>query len=125
MEIRQRMLFRQTGNEGRHDPYGYEEFILKLNGKNKAKLHKGLIEYLEVDGKRIDFPSQEQIEEAFGLSEKWIERAYQKINQLPKVCPECGCGEFDMVSGYPGESLVICRNCKEILSCAFNESAVM
>lgn len=42
----------KSGKEGpSHDPYGYEEFTFEKDGK-KYKVHYGLAQYVEIDGKR-------------------------------------------------------------------------
>jgi hypothetical protein len=41
------------------------------------------------------------------------------------VCRKCGCEEVEYQSGFPGETFIICAECKEIISEEFNESAIM
>jgi hypothetical protein len=45
----------KQGTEGpKHDPYGYEEWVVERKGRPTAKIHIGLAFWSEVDGKRLD-----------------------------------------------------------------------
>lgn len=43
----------------------------------------------------------------------------------PMACAECGSTHMDWESGFPGESLLVCQECKHINGSSFNEGAII
>jgi hypothetical protein len=116
----------KNGSEGpAHDPYGYREWIVKKNG-HKIVGHFGLACWVKVDGRRVadDESSQQVFEREVGVSLSSLERAYERLHN-PGRCTSCGGKELDTVDGFPGETLVTCARCGEVVSCDFDESAII
>jgi hypothetical protein len=140
---------RKSGSEGpKHDPYSYEEFSVEKDDGRTAVLHLGLGEWLILNGKKKtvdDFlpdPAEmngirnawdvaRQIasnrmfiafEEVLGITLKSWTRAEQKLHSR---CPKCKGHDLERVSGYPGETFLICSKCKEIVDSHFNEAAII
>jgi hypothetical protein len=137
----------KTGSEGpHHDPYGYIEFTFtrkRIQRKGKTVvLHLGLAEWIQINDRKLDAPrrlrmSNSHNARAIGKARmKWFndrfakETGYSRV-QWERFCRKarercrCGCKQFETQSGYPGESFEVCTNCGAIVSCDFNESAII
>ena len=129
----------KVGSEGpSHDPYSYSETTIWFRGR-KIEFHDGLAMWLKVDGEKYkpavdrnqDFGEYEKqlykaykdkIEEVLGFSLTQLERWNRK---LKSKCRKCGSKNFKWVSGFPGESLLICSDCNDAIDYNFNESAII
>lgn len=119
----------KTGTEGpRHDPYGYEEYTFEVESK-KYKLHLGLCDYLEKNGKALT-ENYDGILKIFpSILNKRLDQFLEEVAKLEnhedEVCPKCGCPQCNWKNGHPGETLLICDNCGEVLDSIFNESQII
>lgn len=116
------MVYKRTlevieGTEGKpHDPYGYTEFIYKVN-EIVITLKLGISERLEFqDGKaKAIYIKGDAAIKSFtditGLTPQQFERSYNKIHYLKTACPECGSHDQYWVEGFPGEQLALCAPC--------------
>lgn len=115
----------KTGSEGpRHDPYGYTEITVDRQDGRVVTLHSGLAYWCKVylNGKLVlTFDNEQTIEKMFtrfaGISSHKAEEIYYARRT---ICDKCGCNDCHTVNGYPGETLYICNNCDEIVTCDFN-----
>ena len=114
--ITTRTLSKRSGTEGpHHDPYGYEELIVKCNGFT-YKLHLGLRVYFEMttpQGAKFAEEDEAVATEWFkwytGLTPDQFGKAYQRLHDCPRRCPHCH-GRLRCGSGYVGEAIVFCDN---------------
>ena len=122
----------KTGSEGpRHDPYHYREMIVRHNG-NTTIIHEGLMVWLRHNDADIPRPSTKSDREesdwyrkAFiklvGFTPEQIERIHRRLRAR---CSHCGGKRFINVPGFPGETLVVCESCNQIVDGTFDISAV-
>lgn len=128
MQITERRLTLKNGTEGpRFDPYSCKEMTVVQNG-DRITFHTGLRDFLSVNNETIISRNYDKCAEKFkeltGLDERMFLRAYDRINTVTR-CPECGSKSFEWVQGYPGEELLICTKCREVVGSNFNESQIM
>lgn len=108
------------GTEGpMHDPYAFTEYSTEINGE-VVKLHCGIDEYLEIDGKKI------RSDKAYSEFESLIGYTIDELINWdePYICKNCGCSDTETSSGYPGESFEICCKCGTVVHYDFNEKAI-
>jgi hypothetical protein len=136
VEITKRTLSRRTGSEGpQHDPYSFTEWTVDTN-LSTVTLHSGLAQWVEVNGDRWSHSSFnswgehyeegiKMLEETFeletGIPVSKLEKYYDRIHH-PKHC--CAKPQLEWKRGYPGEHLLICSNCGELLDSEFYLSEV-
>ncbi len=119
----------KTGREGpAYDPYGFTEITIETNMK-KVTIHLGLDCYLKVFGQKDKDTEHctdlvmKAFERHVGCSYDSVVRAFYKLRDR---CPHCGSRKgFESYSGYIGETLHVCRNCKAIAYEDFDESAII
>ena len=132
----------RSGVEGpRHDPYGWTERIVHRSFVTVIH-HEGLGEYVEIrpvhrgEPKLVSRPFRYSAE-LWG--EEWVRHVWEiwagfplarfdKYHHRLHAPPRrCGCGSYnlDWVDGYPGEQLLICMDCRDVLTASFNEAAVI
>lgn len=118
-------LATRTGSEGpRHDPYAFTETTVLRKGR-KVTVHEGLACWLQLDGEEVSANDDVVVRENFkrltgfspGQIEKFIHRAQSR-------CGRCGKSDMVEMSGYPGETFLVCAHCDLICGSAFNRSAV-
>lgn len=123
----------KTGTEGpRHDPYSYTEYSIILPDGREVTMHEGLGEYLKVDGEVVTtgYDNYHKMLQEFirltGIDphqvEKYRERA--KFKRATGSCPEGGKHKAVWQHGHPGEHLLICQKCDEILDSRFVRSEI-
>lgn len=134
-------IWKENGKEGpKHDPYGYERLCVE-KGDKVVKFHMGLQDYVEINGiihratlttdlkSFIETGIFNQLDKIFeketGLTVKSFQKAYERINAVPENCPDCNGRSFSWQGGYPGETLLICTDCKTIIDSEFNEGAII
>jgi hypothetical protein len=118
----------KTGTEGpRHDPYAYTE--ITVDGRNgRTTYHSGLGEWVQApDGKEFypgEGPTLTYIFKRFvGVVPSVAER-FANMAPYKRHAAKCSSRKFETVSGYPGETLVTCSACGEVVETHFNASAV-
>lgn len=121
----------RRGTEGpRHDPYGYEELVVshkrEMNQKEQEiVLHSGLAEWIEVDGVKhvlYDGACETIFEDLVGIDPVLLMRI---VENRQYRCKRCNTDKYmEWVSGYPGESLLICRKCGQIAHSEVNMEAI-
>lgn len=119
----------RRGSEGpKHDPYSYTEITVNKSRNGFVKFHFGLDTWCEgnkikVHGEPTAFDFFEQL---VGVHPIVLETSVQrrKRKQIERHLKNHN-AEGQTVSGYPGESFLICEKCGEFLSSHFNESAVL
>jgi hypothetical protein len=113
----------KTGSEGpNHDPYSFIEYKIE-----NMTIHLGLAEFIKVNKVKVAKTYKEC--ESWLLQNKntKLEDLIQEIEDAlhqPKPC-KCGCKEATWRSGFPGEHLLICDNCKDVLDSEFCESEII
>lgn len=124
-DITKRQLDIKSGSEGpKYDLYSYTDYIVHQNGETFI-LHDGLGVYLKVNKQIVAHGrnSRHLFKSMTGFeNEKSFMKAYNKIRSR---CPRCHGKRFEWQSGYPGESLKICLDCKEIVDSSFNEFEII
>jgi hypothetical protein len=124
------IIQRQSGTEGpSHDPYGYTRYTFLKNGL-RTDLHLGLGISLDLptgvryQGGDSDIDHLTKVfEEVTGLRVKTIDKAVDRIH----YAEHCSCGSRKLREreGFPGETLLICVKCGDIVGSRFNESAII
>lgn len=112
----------KSGTEGpRQDPYSYTEYHVR-----GVVLHLGLAEWIRVQG-HDRLPEHgvtplECFERLTGFTPDLLEKAYRKSISR---CRKCGCKRLESQSGFPGEELIVCSRCGEIITTEFHESEII
>jgi len=123
----------RCGTEGpRHDPYGYKEITVTRSDGREATLHSGLAEWMTYNDGRVTRRFEDPIdilwskfEACVGISPELAERAFHRVKENRIRHHACGMKHLNEVSGYPGETFLMCEKCKAILDSSFNESAII
>jgi len=129
----------RTGTEGpAHDPYSYGEYTFSLGLRLILRIHQGLGEWLEVieyDGEGGKYSTRFRGDEMVKKFEEvtgWdITKFVDFIEELDKEssefesCPKCGSESIEWTEGFPGESVLMCQSCKEVLDSRFCEEQIM
>lgn len=124
----------KTGSEGpKWDPYGYIEIEFTKTDGTIVTYHGGLAEWCKVectDGKKYEINNLEEASILFkletGLTPDEAESLYYQIDaRKNKQCQKCGSHKVEWQDGYPGEELLVCGKCGEVVNCHFDESAVI
>jgi hypothetical protein len=128
VKVTERRLGLHTGTEGTwHDPYSYRELTVFQNG-HVVMFHTGLFDFLKVDGEKVMSGDYSKcvlkFEQLTGLNEYSFMRAYDRLNRIDK-CPNCNCRSFMWVQGFPGERLLMCNKCHEIIDSEFIQSQII
>jgi len=138
--VTQRRLSVRTGSEGpHHDPYGYKELTTEITvggHTNVVTLHSGLGTWVEVNGDKIDHSSIQSwgdryeegsamlltlFENLTGVAPKNFQKYLDQIQSHKKCCSK---PVWNWERGYPGEYLLVCQNCHEIVDHQFRLSEV-
>jgi hypothetical protein len=122
----------RTGSEGpRHDPYHYEEITVTRPDGRKVVLHQGLAEWMTYfDGRVLrEFQDrshilQSKFEIVAGVSVNVAAKAFHEKTNRPIKYHACGQKHLQWVSGFPGEQLLHCTKCGDIVGSTFNRSAI-
>ena len=117
----------RTGTEGpKHDPYSYTEYSVTLLDGRTITLHADLEKYLKVDDSIIDHGDYETLLRRFvqltGIDPHQVEKYHEK-RPLGK-CSKGGKHQATWEHGHPGEHLLICQKCGEILDSRFVRSEI-
>ena len=131
----------KSGTEGpRHDPYSYEEFIVAVQPDYRVTFHIGFSTWVEefsknapvetvrheflgiMDSNAILRAAEAKFEELVGYSIQQCARFKDRL----KKSRQCLCSKkhWEWVDGYPGESLLLCRQCGHVNDYSFNMSAI-
>jgi hypothetical protein len=119
----------KKGQEGpSYDPYAYEEFHIKRPDRDLVIVHVGL--GVSIDGlcfKGVDESFTSYFEKMVGITWSAFGRAAERLDSPPRRCPVCNTKSSSgrHCDGYPGETILICSKCDEILFAWFNESAII
>src|SRR4051812_2751822 len=121
------------GTEGpRFDPYSYENITVVRSDGTKATMHLGLgiwCEVVHANGMRYQEHDPEQAAELFGkaagITPRAAERAHREMLYRPYRFHPCGQSYLKGVDGYPGEHLVLCGKCGDVLEVQFSISEVV
>jgi len=107
------------GQEGpRHDPYGYVEYEIYQEFDTVPPVfitvHIGLVEYAEINGRRVDIDS-----DSFSCIATMDVRTFCSLVERAKarritVCRKCGSRKLEQARGYPGEIIVYCSECGSV-----------
>lgn len=132
METRARtssgMLKIKTGTEGpRHDPYSYTETTMERNG-DTVTLHEGLGDWLRVNGavqdvRRSALGSEER-RTFVSITGYTPEQLRRFVDRAHSRCRSCGGQRTRSERGHPGETLLVCDRCGDIVGTRFNRSAI-
>jgi hypothetical protein len=115
-----------TGTEGpKYDPYSYTEAIVEQ--KDIVRLHIGLVTWISINGSNLSAHDPEDIMKEFSKRTGFkdllaVERC---LRHLMSKCRKCGCKKLHWVNGYPGETFLICDNCKDVIRSEFDIQAVI
>lgn len=126
----------ETGSEGpTHDPYGWEEITVSRPNGVEVTIHYGLDNWVRTpEGVKChtrydDMGSREylgRIDRIFetyaGVSPEVAHKAYMRVQY---TCRDCGVSDLDYISGMPGETMNVCRQCGKVVSADFNLSAII
>lgn len=52
-------------------------------------------------------------------------RKLENEEEKEEGCSKCGCHEYEEHDGFPGETLYVCSQCGNIVSCSFDISAII
>ena len=134
----------RTGSEGpRHDPYAYTEIEIRPRPGHVATsvlIHEGLGTFLRVGDVEIQEGDVERgthvatiltnaelrhrFERATGYSpDAWRAFCDRVRARRQSRCP-CGSRRLSWRNGYPGEELLLCDDCGNVLDRTFNEAAI-
>lgn len=123
--LTERKLMYDTGTEGpQFDPYSYKELTVRQNGQN-ITLHLGLCVYVKDNNKILAHEEEAEniFEQLTGFTPDLFEKSYDKIKY---TCNKCGNRRFfEPVSGHPGETLLLCCNCNNIVYSYVNLDAII
>lgn len=122
----------KAGNEGpKSDPYHYDEWRVERNG-NVIVGHFGLAVWVKLNGVTKSDPSdpslydnpesEKYFESLIGVTILVLEKAYQRGRSR---CKKCGRTRLIGSRGYPGETLWLCAQCSKVVTCDFNELAII
>lgn len=110
----------------KHDPYHVSEVLVERSNGDTVLFHRGLGDWIEVNGERDDDHNYRHCEEVFervaGVSVNNAERAYERMQY---TCKKCGGSELRTCAGFPGETFYMCCRCDILVSVDFNESAII
>lgn len=130
------------GSEGpEHDPYAFTEITFVRTDGITVVFHSGLGESCRVykgEGRRrrshllpgLDWSTATGddaapcFEEATGVPLAWLTR-YEHRKQNPRKCRKCGCKKLGWMSGFAGESFLVCKKCDHFNAFDFNEAAII
>ena len=128
----------KTGTCGpAHDPYDYSE-LTATTPKGTFTWHHGLGEWLAVNGRKLKTPAYKRLtwqareaRQHAWLAKQWLRRVGYAQTQIERIaarlrnrCRQCGCTHFAYQMGMPGETLLICTACSNVVDVYFNEGAI-
>ena len=125
-------VFVTEGTEGPfHDPYSYTEYSFEF-GSVSLFIHLGLGESIKVISSKDEFEYEYTgYEEVKKIFTKYVNRSLETFMEQvqkelcpPEVCPNCKSEALEWIEGFPGESLLQCQQCKEIVDSKANLSAI-
>jgi hypothetical protein len=128
----------RSGSEGpRHDPYHYDEYTLNRPNGDTIVIHSGLANWckLKRDNKIVleaecTHALPEKLFETYaGVSFRKFEKAFNSIPERKLRTHFCfglnrSYKDFKCVSGYPGETLLVCSHCNDVIDSSFDRSAI-
>jgi hypothetical protein len=122
------MVSLKVGREGpKWDPYAFDEWHVE-RGTHKIIGHFGLAIWVSIDSVKFGGPRCTEkglyrlFEDAVGVTIPVLEKAFQRYHSR---CKKCGKTRLIGSRGYPGETLWLCAKCGDVVSCDFDESAVI
>jgi hypothetical protein len=119
----------KTGSEGpAHDPYGWEEVTATRSDGTTVTIHEGLVNWVSINGVK-QWPENHDWKACArifaGVAGISLDAARKAHERIMTVCSKCGGTDLRSVAGHPGETLNICRRCDNVVSCDFDESAII
>ena len=131
-------IISKAGVEGpRYDPYAYEELIIYHRTSDDMPeriitIHEGLVNYVKInDNDKVSFSTDEHeygcmssyVEGLLGVTLKTLHRISEKKSN-PNKCPKCYSKKLQWFPGYPGETILVCMNCNNLVTSSFDKSAI-
>ena len=118
----------RTGSEGpRHDPYHFTEVTVEGRA-GRVTYHSGLGDWTKLDGDLVDDVTGEAkiaFERLTGVTPDVAEQTYYKLKHRRTARHSCGTKHLRWQAGYPGEELLMCEKCGDVLDSTFDISAVI
>jgi hypothetical protein len=119
------------GVEGpRYDPYSYTEVTMHRDGRY-ATIHSGLGTWMTYNDGRVvrkfDDPFKilrSKFEAVMGITPERARRIPDTIKNRRYKYHPCGIKHMHGAEGYPGESLVVCGKCGDVIDSSFDISAI-
>ena len=116
----------ETGSEGpMHDSYAWEEITVCRPNGVEITIHYGLDNWVKTP-EGVKCRGDDRIDRIFeayaGVSPAAAHKAYQRMQYM---CKKCGVSDLDEISGMPGETMNVCRQCGNVVSVDFNLSAII
>jgi hypothetical protein len=116
----------RSGTEGpSHDPYGYKAFDL-VTQKGSFHIHAGLVlKVTNLKTNETTYPPEiNDVCKLVGLTREEYDQTVDQVNHFSDICPHCKGDNLEEVEGYPGETLVICKDCKKVVDSSQNMDAI-
>lgn len=126
------------GSEGpRHDSYAWQEITVHRTSPGftgSVTIHEGLGEWLvcrpagRAETFRYDGRNGEHVRRLFGLlagvTPGQAVRAFEQKHDRRLRSHPCGTAHLERVAGFPGETLLCCRKCGDVLGGSFDRSSI-
>jgi len=121
----------RSGTEGpSHDPYRFTEITVTRTSQvftGYVTFHSGLGEWTRVSDKvsiTDDKLARIVFEHLAGITPEVALRAKHKIKVNRIRRHPCGMNYMDWIDGYPGETMLVCLKCGNVVDSRFDRSAV-
>lgn len=127
----------RRGSEGPvHDPYSFHEITVTRQNGRVVTFHSGLGDWLSIQEpgyqpKRIMGGREASGHKMLELFEHWTGLSFDTANRTLLAIPgrrrnkhPCGAKYLNWEAGFPGERLLTCQKCGEILDSRFNRQEV-
>lgn len=139
LKLKKRNLSIEVGTEGpHHDPYSVVSYKLyEVWQKEEEQATAWIVTFVShslgfdeliIDGVHIkDTPALSCMDlwkYLTGMNTNDFQKYYDRINN-PNRCTECRSKKLSWESGYPGEELLVCLNCKLIMNSTMNMAAII
>lgn len=123
--LRERRLNYNIGTEGPlHDPYGYVEWTVTINGNN-ITIHLGLDEFVKFNEERVASGLEDSKYVFFAYTGIPLESLDRIYNRMKYRCTECGNKKgFHPIDGHPGETLIACSQYLHVVDSEIDLSAI-
>lgn len=123
----------RRGKEGpRHDSYSFEEITVQRSDGRSVMLHTGLALWAkgydadgEVYAMRVNKAAVALFIEIAGITPHQAEKAACEFRERRYRYHPCGLRYLKDVDGFPGETLVFCGKCGDVVDMNFNINAII